>query len=286
MKTDESIKNATKNVWGSNPAGSTFANGHIKGTPEFFFSVLEKRFTEECEWMDGIVGSFKRFNKKKVLEIGCGAGYDAYQFCKAGADYTGIDITPDNPILAKKHLEACKYSGKFFEMDAENFQLPEKYDYIFSFGVLHHTPNITKALNRIYEHLKDDGEVQAIVYYKYSIFYILHLMIFDWFLRGKFLKMTLEKRLSQIEFTESEDQPLVRVYGRRQFKRICESAGFKIIKTDIRKLTRHDLPSIPLLSRFYRFIPNSWLYIISKKFGWYLSLRMVKNNKMQGRVGS
>jgi SAM-dependent methyltransferase len=275
MMTEESIKNATKNVWGACPAGWIFAGGHAKGTSEFFFSVLEKRFTQECEWMDEIV-DFKRFKCKKVLEIGCGAGYDAYQFCKAGADYTGIDITPDNPVLAKKHLDACGYSGKFFEMDAEHLQLPDRYDYIFSFGVLHHTPNITKALHKAYEHLEDKGEAQIIVYYKYSIFYIVHLMIFDWLLRGKFLKMSLQDRLSHIEFTHSSDRPYVCVYGKRQLKKICESVGFKVIKSDIRKLTRHDLPAIPLISRLYRYVPNSLLYILSKKFGWYLSLRMVK----------
>ena len=158
MNNEEAIKQATKNVWGTNPAGWTFGNGYAKGTREFFFSVLEKRFTLECEWMNEIV-RFDRFKRKKVLEIGCGAGYDAYQFCKEGAVYTGIDITPDNPIIAQKHLNSCRLSGKFFEMDVEKLKLHEHYDYIFSFGVLHHTPNINKALKRIYEHLKNDGEV-------------------------------------------------------------------------------------------------------------------------------
>jgi len=278
MNNEESIKQATKNVWGVNPAGWTYGKGFAKGTQEFFFSVLEKRFTYECEWMDEIV-HFNRLKNKKVLEIGCGAGYDAFQFCKAGADYTGIDITPDNPIIAKKHLEFCGYSGKFFEMDVEKLALPERYDYIFSFGVLHHTPNITKALEKMHAVLKDDGEAQIIVYYKFSIFYLLHLLVFDWLLSLKFLKMSLSDRLSQIEFTNSSSKALVNVYGKNQLKKICTNAGYTVIKTDIRKLTREDLPCIPLISRLYRFIPNSWLYFLSKRFGWYLSVRMVKSKK-------
>ncbi len=275
MNNEEAIKQATKNVWGTNPAGWTFGNGYAKGTSEFFFSVLEKRSTQECEWMNEIV-HFERFRGKKVLEIGCGAGYDAYQFCKAGAEYTGIDITPDNPIIAKKHLDYCGLEGKFFEMDVEKLSLPEQYDYIFSFGVLHHTPNMSKALENMHAYVKDSGEVQIIVYYKYSIFYLLHLMVFDWLLSGKFLKMSLKDRLSQIEFTTSSCKALVNVYGKNELKKICSKAGFKVIKTDIRKLNREDLPHIPGVSRLYRFIPNSWLYFLSKRFGWYLSMRMVK----------
>ena len=79
-----------------------------------FESVLKRRFSEECEWMDEIV-HFERFKGKKVLEIGCGAGYDAYQFCRNGAVYIqGIDLTPDNPVIAKKHLSYFNYEAKFF----------------------------------------------------------------------------------------------------------------------------------------------------------------------------
>jgi len=272
---NETIKEATKIVWGTNPAGWAYGNGFKKGTKEFFESVLHRRFTQECDWMDEIV-HFDRFKGKKVLEIGCGAGYDAYQFCKHGAHYTGIDITPDNPIIAKKHLAFFGYDAQFLEMDAENVSLQERFDYVFSFGVLHHTPNILKALQKIHAVLKDDGEAQIIVYHKYSIFYILNLMVCDWFLRGKFLKMSLKDRLAQIEVTQSDAQALVNVYSKKEFHALCKKAGFKIIKTDVRKLTIEDLPEIPLLKYCYRFIPKRFLYLLSKRWGWYLSVRMVK----------
>lgn len=272
----ESIKKATKSVWGASPAGWTYADGHQKGTQQFFEAVLQKRFTLECDWMYDIV-QFERFKGKKVLEIGSGAGYDAYQFCKQGATYTGIDITPDNPIIARKHLAYFGYDAQFLEMDVEELSLSEKYDYVFSFGVLHHTPNMQKALKNIYNVLEDKGEAQIIVYYKYSIFYMFTSVLFNWVARLKFLKTSLKDHRSGIEFTTSSAKPLVNVYGKREFHSLCKAAGFKILKTDIRKLVHEDLPSIPLIRRLYRFIPQSWLNIASKRFGWYLSVRMVKN---------
>ena len=51
MNTNETIKEATKSVWGASPAGWTYGEGHQKGTKEFFQSVLHKRFNHECDWM-------------------------------------------------------------------------------------------------------------------------------------------------------------------------------------------------------------------------------------------
>ena len=270
------IKEASKNVWGTTPAGWTYAENNSKGTQEFFEKVLQKRFTEECKWMFEIV-QFERFKEKKVLEIGCGAGYDAYQFCKHGAQYTGIDLTPDNPIITKKHLSYFGYHPEVLEMDAEELSFNEHFDYIFSFGVLHHTPNIKKALKNIYIVLKDDGEAQIIVYNKYSIFYIITCIGYNWLLKGKFLTMSLKDLRSTIEVTTSTVKPLVNVYSKKELHRLCNQAGFQIIKTDIRKLVREDLPGGTRFgAKLYKYIPESWLDYFATKFGWYLSVRMVK----------
>lgn len=272
---NQKIKDATKIVWGTNPAGWSYGNGYVKGTKEFFESVLHRRFTEECEWMDEIV-HFNRFKDKKVLEIGSGAGYDAYQFCRNGAIYTGIDLTPDNPIIAKKHLDYFGYKATFLEMDVEALSLSDAYDFVFSFGVLHHTPNIMAALKNIHTVLKDGGEAQIIVYHKNSIFYILKLILYDWILKLQFLKKSLKDRRSEMEVTHSKAKALVNVYSAKELHKLCKQAGFRVIKTDVRKLVRDDLPGLPLIKKLYRFIPDAWLYALSKKFGAYLSVRMVK----------
>ena len=277
MNSEASVKEITKSVWGASPAGSTHAKHHSKGTKEFFESVLDRRFSEECKWMDDIV-NFAQFNDKNVLEIGCGAGYDAYQFCKHGAHYTGIDITPENPLLTKKHLSYYGYTPRTFEMDVEHLDLEEKFDFIFSFGVLHHTPNIKKALCTIHASLKDNGQAQIIVYNKYSIFYVFHVVLFDWILGLKFLKMSLKDRRSLIEYTTSSAKPLVNVYSKKEIHALCKEAGFEIIKTDIRKLERADLPYIRFISRLYRFIPDAWLDFLGKRFGWYVSVLLVKDH--------
>ncbi len=272
---NQKIKNISKQLWGSDPAGMVFGKEFEKGSKNFFERVLEKRFLYECQWLNEIV-DFSRFNKKNILEIGCGAGYDAYQFCKNGAFYTGIDLTPENILLAKKHLFYYGFMPTILELDVEKMNFDSLFDFIFSFGVLHHTPSIIEALKGIHRALKMGGEAQIIVYHKNSIFYRIHLFLFDWILRGKFLKMSFKKRLSQIEFTTLDVEPLVNVYSKKELILLMESTGFKVIKIDIRKLNREDLPLIPFVEKLYKYIPDSLLYFFSKKWGWYLSVRAIK----------
>lgn len=272
---NQEVKERSKATWGASPAGTAFAQGHEKGTKEFFEAVLQKRFSYECDWLDEIV-DFKRCAGKKVLEIGSGAGYDAYQFCKNGADYTGIDITPDNPVIARKHLNYYGYTPTFLEMDIEHAPFKEAFDYVYSFGVLHHVPDIHRALDNVYQALKPGGEVQIIVYHKNSIFYWLHVVLGDWILRGKFVSMSLNERLSNIEYTTAAQKPLVRVYSKREIQHVMKKAGFSIIKTDVRKLVIEEFPNIPLVRAGYRFIPQGLLLWLSRYVGWYVSVKAIK----------
>ena len=269
---NEIIKNKSKSVWGANPAGWTFGNNYEKGTKEFFESVLTKRFAYECDWFDEVV-NFKRFQNKKVLEVGYGAGYDAYMFCKHGANYTGIDITPENRAIATKHLSYYGYNSNFLCMDIEKMSFDEEFDYVFSFGVLHHTPNVTKALENIYRALKKGGEAQIIVYNKHSIFYWLNLFFTQWILKRGFLKRTLAEQRSLIEFTKSAEKPLVNVYSKKEFSKLMKDTGFSIKKTHIRKLVHED---IPIIWKFPQLIHQKYLNRAGKNFGWYISVRAIK----------
>lgn len=275
MTDKAAIKEATKQVWGTSPAGWIFGDGHEFGSKEFFEAVLKKRFSYEVPWLDHIV-CFKRFNGKKVLEIGCGGGYDAYQFCAAGADYTGIDITPQNPLNASKHISYYGYKARFLELDAEHLNFNEEFDYIYSFGVLHHTPDMQKVLSNCYKALKQGGEVQVIVYNKWSLFYCLTVVLYEWILKFNCRRRSLKEQRSMIESTESNHRPLVNVYSKRELQKLLKQSGFTVIKSDIRKLVQEDLPGPKFIRKLYSLIPESLLNFLGRYIGWYVSVRAVK----------
>ncbi|MGB7342172.1 MAG: class I SAM-dependent methyltransferase [Phototrophicaceae bacterium] len=185
-------KQQSQAVWDASPAGTTFARGAKPGTKEFFERVLKKRSEYEQPWLFEII-SFAEMRDKKVLELGCGAGYDAYEFCRQSANYTGIDIATENPKRTQQHLAYYNYEPKVIRGDVENLMFPdETFDVVFSNGVLHHTPHMEKSFQEAYRVLKPGGEFNVILYHRNSIFYWLTVGLYntlDVKLKSKFYVM-------------------------------------------------------------------------------------------------
>jgi SAM-dependent methyltransferase len=266
----DTTKAAAKAVWGASPAGTTYGGGAEPGSRAFFEAVLAKRRTQEMTWLNEVF-PFSSSRGLRVLEVGCGAGYDAYEFCRNGAIYTGVEIAPENVIRTRTHLGIFGYEPKVVEGDAESLPFPdESFDIVFSNGVLHHTPDLDAALREIHRVLMPGGRFWMTVYHRDSVFYWLSLGLFDHVLRGGFRTRTFKERVAMIEFTTSASLPLVNVYSRRQVRRALQRAGLHVDRIAVRKLLREDLPDVGPLNRFTQRTPQSVLDGIGRWFGWYV----------------
>lgn len=95
---------------------------------------------------------------KKVLEIGVGLGADHQQFAEAGADLYGIDLTERAVEHTRRRLELFGLTSQLAMGDAENLDFPdETFDFVYSWGVLHHSPDTAKAIDEVYRVLKRGG---------------------------------------------------------------------------------------------------------------------------------
>src|SRR5262249_40663588 len=152
-------------------------------------------------------------------------------------------ITPQNPYRTRTHLGFYGLSPNVIHGDAEKLMFADaSFDLAFSNGVLHCTPNMEQSFREIYRVLKPHGRFWVSVYYKNSIYNRLTLWLFDYILRGRFRVRSYQEQLSLVEFTTSDDLPLVKVYSRHEFEEILRHSGFKLEATWIRKLVREDLP--------------------------------------------
>lgn len=266
---EEFDKRRTQAVWGASPAGTTYGGGAEPGTKEFFESVLAKRSTYELPWLFEVV-PFCSWRDHDVLEIGCGAGYDAYEIVRNGARYTGIDITPENPERVRKHLGLFGYQPNVMQADAE--QLPfsdQSFDVVFSNGVLHHTPDMPKAFREASRVVRPGGRFWVVVYNRNSVFYRVTLGVFDHIIGGGWRTRSLRERLAMIEFTTSDELPLVNVYSPAELSQLLRDAGFKVERTWVRKLVVEDLPAPGKLGWVWRRIPQRWLDTVGRRWGWY-----------------
>lgn len=157
-----------RNYWNARPCNVRHSKSPI-GTKEYFNEVEARRYANEPH--NYTFPEFERWKGKRVLEIGCGIGTDAINFARAGADYTGIDLSEESVKLCKKRFEVFGLRGRIREANAEEVDLlfaGEKFDLIYSFGVIHHAPRPERIVQGLPSLLADDGEVRAMLYAKNS----------------------------------------------------------------------------------------------------------------------
>lgn len=122
--------------------------------------------------------SFPRWHGKDVLEIGCGIGTDTLEFLAAGAHVDAVDLSNESLDLARARTQMEGYGSevvRFFHANAETY-LPggsNWYDLVYSFGVLHHTPEPGAVLVNARKRLKMDGELRLMLYATWSLKFLL-----------------------------------------------------------------------------------------------------------------
>jgi SAM-dependent methyltransferase len=106
---------------------------------------------------------------KLVLDVGCGMGRFAEVATRWGAHVVGIDLSLASEVAAKNLAER---NATIFQADV--FKLPfaaESFDYIYSIGVLHHTPDCERAFKSLPGLLKPGGRIAIWLYSAYNPWY-------------------------------------------------------------------------------------------------------------------
>ena len=157
-----------KKYWDDRPCNVRHSSKEI-GTKEYFDEVERKRYTAEPHIP--LFADFPAWKGKKVLEIGCGLGTEGINFARYGADYTGTDLSIESLNLAQNRFKVYNQKGRFFQGNAENlssFVNVEKYDLIYSFGVIHHSPKPNLIIDQIYKYMDDSTILKIMLYAKNS----------------------------------------------------------------------------------------------------------------------
>ena len=113
---------------------------------------------------------FEGARDKLVLEIGVGLGADHQKFAEAGAKLHGIDLTERAIEHTLRRLAAYGLTSELAVGDAENLTFSdESFDLVYSWGVLHHSPDTPKAIAEVWRVLKLGGQARVMIYHKWSL---------------------------------------------------------------------------------------------------------------------
>lgn len=208
---------AVRKYWDAHPLGLQYVSsqGIKQGSPEFFEHIRPWMNPYKFPWiMQRIEEESKKLKGKKLLEVGCGMGYDSLEFIRRGVRVTAVDLTPNAVDFARRHFEVVGVEaddvrvGNALELPFED----ETFDAVWANGVLHVTGDTPKAISEVRRVLKPGG--RAIIshfYRKPSWMYLVHRL-------GR----------ENIEYKD-EDPPVNEFYTEREVEDMFE--GFEIEST-------------------------------------------------------
>lgn len=237
-----------------------------------FYQEIDKRFFENAQGylrnekipFDSII-DFNSLQNKDVLEIGIGNGSHAQFLSKHAKNFTGIDITDYSIKSTKKRFDLFNLNGKILKMDAENMEFPDNYfDFVWSWGVIHHSANPENILKEIKRVLKPEGKAVIMIYYRGWWNYYLREFIWG-VLSGNLFKF---KTLSIHKVAQMHsDGAIARFYTIKEWKKLIND-NFNIKKSFIGGL-KSDVVPLPdsALKRFLiRIIPRVSMRFCNRKF--------------------
>jgi len=244
-----------QSYWNARPCNIRHTSQPI-GTREYFDEVEKRKYFVEAH-IPGFA-QFERWNGKKVLEVGCGIGTDTINFARAGALVTAVDLSDESLKLAKQRAKLFSLEEKisFYQANAEELssQVPiDSYDLVYSFGVIHHTPNPSNAIAQIKQYMTRSSEFRLMLYAKNS-----------W-----------KNIMIQAGFDQPEAQsgcPIAFTYTKDEVRNLLEGFEVSDIRQDhifpfvVEKYVKYEYEIVPWFSS----MPKDMFTALEKSLGWHM----------------
>ena len=248
-------KEAVRHFWDVQPCGSAAVSGEI-GSRDFFDQVEAHRY--RAEWFIPCLVEFTRWRGKRVLEIGCGLGTDTLQFLRAGAEVTALDLSGRSVGLAQQRARYEGYRALFLNADAEGLPFADgSFDLVYSWGVLHHTPDTERAIAEVRRVLRASATALTMLYHRHSLRALETYIVYG-LLRGRPLA-SLRQLLAR-----HQESPGTKAYTRGEVEQMFRAFSALRVK--------------PILTPYDTRPPlYPWLrHLLPDALGWFLFIEAVK----------
>jgi SAM-dependent methyltransferase len=259
--------------------------------PEFskeFYQEIDRRFFADANKylpfknipFDPMI-DFQDLADKKVLEIGVGNGSHAQLLAQYSKDFTGIDITDYAIKSATRRMELFGLdNARIIQMNAEELEFEDNsFDFIWSWGVVHHSANTRQILKEIRRVLKPDGVFKSMVYFRsfwgYYGFGIISGIFKGHFFRGDSIHEAVQK---------TTDGAIARYYAESEWEKDLSEAGLILSEIKIlgMKSTILPIPGSRLKYGILDLIPDSFSRFLTNKLkmGTFLTSKASPNNDL------
>jgi trans-aconitate 2-methyltransferase len=121
-----------------------------------------KSSSTQYTWAKELLSKIKLNGDEKILDVGCGDGKITAEIANAVPNglVVGIDSSPEMINYAKDNYELETYPNlKFMLMSADEINIHEKFDLVFSNAALHWVKNQEPVIKGIAECLEKNGKI-------------------------------------------------------------------------------------------------------------------------------
>jgi SAM-dependent methyltransferase len=194
--------------------------GSQRGTEEYYHEIDDRFLGAVSRYLPWKRAPFEslipydELSRLDVLEIGVGHGTHAQLIATRSKSFTGIDLTEAACASTIKRFELAGIHGTILKMDAEAMSFPDaSFDFIWSWGVIHHSADTQKVLREMHRVLRPGGRATVMVYYRSLIQYYLINGVGRGIIGGELWKAGGIHRVNQ----QATDGAIARFFSVRDF---------------------------------------------------------------------
>lgn len=148
--------------------------------------------------LEPYISQFAQFSAargRSVLEIGVGMGADYLEWLKAGAHAVGVDLSEVSLERARRRCQQAGFDPDLRSADAEHLPFQDRsFDIVYSYGVMHHSPNTQQCIREAFRVLKPGGEARIMLYAHPSLTGLMLWIRYGLF-HGQSLRRTVYEQL-------------------------------------------------------------------------------------------
>lgn len=248
---------------------------YVRGTRAFFDRVD----AEFHAWNTPLHGAepfdrlfpFEDFgNGGRVLEVGCGMGTMAMHWARHGAKVTAVDLNPTAVEQTRRRFELYGLEGDIRQADGRSLDFGDgEFDYAYSWGVLHHSPEIDHSLGELLRVVRPGGGFGVMVYHRRSLLHWYVTEYIEGFLHmeNRFLdQLGLASRYGDAAREEGNPHtwPMTKKELTAILARSSDDMAIGVLGTDVDGVLDQALPGLS------RAVPAFFKKPWARRFGWSL----------------